>query len=282
MQDVDIEKLAQVGGITTEQVQSFLRGEMTPDMPAIGAMAEHLGIHLPEINIVDFFRSGYLPETMVNFLALLGWNPGDQREIMTVEELVCSFDLSRLTKSNSLFDRRKLLAFNTEHLRIEPPEKVLTHFKAFLKDRDSPLLAADDPTLSRIIKLCEGARTFEDIERKSLFIYLDDDRIEFDEKAVQKVLLKDQALDILQRVREELARMDGFSEQAIEAMLRGLAEERQVGLGKVAQPLRVALCGTTISLPIFDSVQMLGRERTLKRIDLALERFRSRVQGHTE
>ena len=276
--DVDIEKLAEVGGITADEVRSFLKAETTPDMPAVGAMAQYLGVHLPEINIVDFFRSGYLPETMVNFLALLGWNPGDQREIMTVEELVRSFDLSRLTKSNSLFDRKKLLAFNTEHLRIEPQERVLAHFKAYLREKESPLLAADDATLQRIIKLCEGARTFDDIERKSAFIFLNDSRIEFDEKAVSKVLLKDRALDILQRVRQELAGMDQFTEPAIESMLRGLAEEWQVGLGKVAQPLRVALCGTTISLPIFDSVSMLGRERTLRRIDLTLEKFRSRAQ----
>jgi glutamyl-tRNA synthetase len=96
------------------------------------------------------------------------------------------------------------------------------------------------------------------------------------------VLLKDRALDILQRVRQELAGMDQFTEPAIESMLRGLAEEWQVGLGKVAQPLRVALCGTTISLPIFDSVSMLGRERTLRRIDLTLETFRSRAQAQTE
>jgi len=69
--------------------------------------------------------------------------------------------------------------------------------------------------------------------------------------------------------------MNQFTEQTIEAMLRGLAEEKQVGLGKVAQPLRVALCGTTISLPIFDSVSMLGKERTLRRIDLTLEKFRA-------
>jgi glutamyl/glutaminyl-tRNA synthetase len=244
-------------------------------MPAVAAMADYLGVRLPEINIVDFFKSGYLPETMVNFLALLGWNPGDQREIMTAEELVCSFDPSRLTKSNSLFDRKKLLAFNTEHLRMTPPEKVLTHFKAYLQERNSPLLKADDATLARIIKLCEGARTFEDIERKSVFIFIDDDRIEFEEKAVSKVLLKDHALDILRRVRDELAGMPQFAEQAIEDMLRGLAEEKQVGLGKVAQPLRVALCGTTISLPIFDSVQMLGRQKTLARIDRTIERFKT-------
>ena len=280
-QIISEEELAKHVNVPVEQVKSFRKSESTLDMPVVDAMAGYLGVHLPEINIIDFFRSGYLPETMVNFLALLGWNPGDQREIVTVEELVRSFDPSRLTKSNSLFDRKKLLAFNMEHLRIEPREKVLAHFKAYLKEADSPLLAADDETLVRIIKLCDGARTFDDIERKSVFIFVDDDRIEFDEKAVGKVLLKDHALDILHRVREELARMDQFTEQAIEEMLRGLAEEKQVGLGKVAQPLRVALCGTTISLPIFDSVSMLGKERTLRRIDLTLEKFRSRAQVQT-
>jgi glutamyl/glutaminyl-tRNA synthetase len=275
MPDVDIGKLAEVGGITAEALQSFLRSEKTPDIPAIEAMARHLGVRLPEINIVDFFRSGYLPETMVNFLALLGWNPGDQREIMTVDELVRSFDLTRLTKSNSLFDHKKLLAFNTEHLRLEPPEKVLAHCKAYLKEVGSPVLKADDATLQRIIKLCEGARTFEDIERKSVFVFVGDNEIEFEEKAVQKVLFKDHGLEILGQVRQKLAALDPLTEAGIEEMLRGLAEERQVGLGKVAQPLRVALCGTTISLPIFDSVSLLGKERTLHRIDLTLERFKT-------
>ncbi|HON93421.1 MAG TPA: glutamate--tRNA ligase [Sedimentisphaerales bacterium] len=275
MKDVDVDKLAQIGGITAEGVRSFLAGDTTPDMPAVDAIAKYLGVHLPEINIVDFFHSGYLPETMVNFMALLGWNPGDQREIMVLDELIQSFDISRLTKSNSLFDRKKLLAFNTEHLRLTSPEKVLAHFKAYLQHVESPLRSADDAMLARILKLCEGARTFEDIERKSVFVFLDDDQIAFDEKAVQKVLMKDQAMEILRQIRNELAALPDLSEHAIEEMLRKLAENRQVGLGKVAQPLRVALCGTTISLPIFDSVNMLGRERTLRRIDLTLERFKA-------
>jgi glutamyl/glutaminyl-tRNA synthetase len=273
MPQVDLGKLAEVSGLGRDELRSFLQGETTPDIPAIEAMAAYLDVHLPEINIVDFFRSGYLPETMVNFLALLGWNPGDQREILTVEELIRSFDLTRLTKSNSLFDRKKLLAFNTEHLRLEPLEKVLAHLKAYLAEAGSPLLKADDPTLARILKLCEGARTLADVERKSAFVFIDDDQVEFEEKAVQKVLLKDHALEILRQVRERLAGMDPLTEAGIEDMLRGLAEERRVGLGKVAQPLRVALCGTTISLPIFDSVSLLGRERTLRRIDLTLQRF---------
>lgn len=275
MKDVDVDTLARIGGITADEIRSFLAGDTTPDMPAVDAIAKHLGVHLPEINIVDFFHSGYLPETMVNFMALLGWNPGDQREIMVLDELIRSFDLSRLTKSNSLFDRKKLLAFNTEHLRLTPPEKVLEHFKAYLRHVESPVRSADDAMLARIIKLCDGARTFEDIERKSVFVFLDDEQIAFEEKAVQKVLMKDRALEILRQVRDELAALPELTEQAIEEMLRKLAETRQVGLGKVAQPLRVALCGTTISLPIFDSVNMLGRERTLRRIDLTLERFKA-------
>ncbi|MBN2130486.1 MAG: glutamate--tRNA ligase [Sedimentisphaerales bacterium] len=271
-------ELAEVGGISADELASFLKGKSVPDMPAIDAMAQHVGVHLPEINIVDFCKSGYLPETMVNFLALLGWNPGDQREVMGIEELIEAFDLRRLTKSNSLFDRQKLISFNTEHLRSEPKKKVLVHLKAYLTEVGSPLLKADDETLVRIIGLCEGARTLAQIDGKSRFLYVDDDKIEFDAKAVKKVLLKADALDVLQIVRDKLAEMNEYTEQALEAMLRGLAEEKQVGLGKVAQPLRVALCGTTISLPIFDSVNLLGRERTLARVDATLKRFAAETQ----
>lgn len=281
-QDLDMASLAEVGGISGDNLELFLKGKSVPDMPAIDAMAQHLDVHLPEINIVDFCKSGYLPETLVNFLSLLGWNPGDQREIMTVEELIESFDLTRLNKSNSLFDRKKLIAFNTEHLRTEPGETVLGHLRAYLTEVQSPLAKANDETLLHIIQLCAGARTLEQIDQKSRFLFVDDDKIEFDPKAVKKILLKAGALETLQIVRDRLAGMDEYTEQALEAMLRGLAEQRQVGLGKVAQPLRVALCGTTISLPIFDSVNLLGRERTLARVDATLEKFRTQAQSENE
>jgi len=275
--DLDHGELAKVGGISEEELDLFLKNKSVPDMPIVDAMAEHLGVHLPEINIVDFFKSGYLPETMVNFLALLGWNPGDQREVMKTDELIEAFDLTRLTKSNSLFDRQKLMAFNTEHIRSEPVERVTAHFKAYLAEIGSPLAPADDELLQTIVKLCEGARTLEQIEEKSRFLFVADDKIEFDPKAVKKVLRKTGAMEMLQLVRDRLAEMDTFTEQTLEAMLRGLAEEKQVGLGKVAQPLRVALCGTTVSLSIFDSVNLLGKERTLSRINQAIAHFR--VEG---
>jgi glutamyl/glutaminyl-tRNA synthetase len=271
--EIDLERLADAGNIGLAELDSFISGKTTPDMPGIDAMAEFLGVALPEINIVDFFKSGYLPETMVNFLALLGWNPGDDREIMPAADLIAAFDLGRLTKSNSLFDRRKLVAFNTEHIKMTPPERLLKHLKGYLKAVGSPVLAADDGLLGRIIKACEGARTLADIDRKSRFIFTDDARIEYDEKAVRKVLLKGDGLTMLASVRDRLAAMEQFTQQNIEQMLRSLAEEKQLGLGKVAQPLRVAICGTTVSLPIFDSVQMLGKSRTLARIDGTLKKF---------
>lgn len=277
--DIDLGKLAEVGNITLEEVNDFVAGKTIPDMSSINAMAAHLGVHLPEINVVDFFKSGYLPEAMVNFLALLGWNPGDKREIMPLDELIAVFDITRLTKSNSLFDRSKLLAFNTEHIRMQSCEKVLTHFKDYLKVIKSPVAKADDEKLKRIIELCAGARTLADIEHKSRFLFLDEDQIEYDEKAVKDVLLKNDGLIVLKTVRGRLTAMEQFTVENIEAVLRSLAEERQVGLGKIAQPLRVALCGSTISLPIFDAVQILGKEKTLKRIDNTLKIIEAKHQA---
>ena len=274
-EDIDLEKLAGAGNISVEELNSFIAGKTEPDMPGIDAMAKYLGAALPEVNVVDFFRSGYLPEAMVNFIALLGWNPGDGREIMLLEELIDSFDINRLAKSNSLFDRQKLISFNTEYIKTVSKEKLLQHFKDYLKAVESPLISADDVLLAKIIKVCEGARTLADIERKSRFLFLADEKIEYDKKAVKKVLLKNDGLAVLQIVRGKLAAMEQFTEEAIENMLRSLAEEKQVGLGKVAQPLRVAICGTTISPPIFDSVNMLGKEKTLKRLDNCFNKFKT-------
>ncbi|MGD0596102.1 MAG: glutamate--tRNA ligase [Sedimentisphaerales bacterium] len=271
--DIDLNKLAGVGGLSTDEMKDFLKGESVPDVPAIEAMAKYLGVELPEINVVDFFKSGYIPEAMVNFLALLGWSTGDTREVMPLDELIAAFDITRLTKSNSLFDRGKLVAYNTEHLKMLPKEKLLAHLKAYLKIVDSPVAKADDETLLRLIKICEGARTLADIEHKTKFLFTADDRIEFDEKAVQKVLLKDNGLAMLKLVRDKLAEMPELTEQGIEDMLRALANQNNVGLGKVAQPLRVAITGSTISPPIFDSVQMLGKQNTLTRIDNTLKKF---------
>ncbi len=273
--DLDLDALAKAGGITVDEIKAFMAEDSTPDMPAVVAMANYLGLRLPEINVVDFFKSGYLPETMVNFLALLGWNPGTDKEIMTVEELIESFDVSRLNKANSLFDRKKLLSFNTEHIRSISRDKLLAHFEHYLKMVDSPLLEADDEMLLKLIEANQGARTLEDIERKCRFLFAADDAVEYDAKDVEKVLLKNdgEGLKMLAELRPMLAAIKDVSEESIESLLRSLGEQKGVGLGKIAQPLRVAISGCTISPPIFISIEMLTMERTLNRIDNTLKRF---------
>jgi glutamyl-tRNA synthetase len=272
-QDVNLAEVAQVGGLSIEALNAFLEGTTTPDMPLIDAMAEHLGVHLPEINVVDFLKSGYLPETMINFLALLGWNPGDNREIMSIGELIQVYDITRLNKSNSLFDRAKLGSFNTEYMRTVSKDTMVSHLRDYLVLNESPVARADDALLGQILNMCAGARTLADIDRKVRFAFVSDDQVEFDAKAVKKVLLKEGALDMLGIVRDKLAAMDSFTEETLETMLRGLAEEKQVGLGKVAQPLRVAITGSTVSPSIFDSVNLLGKAVTLKRIDNTMAKF---------
>jgi glutamyl-tRNA synthetase len=272
--DADRDELAKVGRISRQQLDSFLLKESIPDMPAIDAIAAHLGIHLPEINVVDFLKSGYLPEAMVNFLALLGWNPGDGREVMDRQELIEAFDLSRMNKSNSLFDRQKLMSFNTEHIKRVPPEILVSHFRRFLEVVHSPVAQADDQLAAHLVRINEGARTLAQIEEKCRFAFVPDEAIEYDLQAVKKVLRKEGAIDILKIIAERLKAMSEFTAEGLETMLRQLAEEKQAGLGKVAQPLRVAITGATISPPIFDAVKLLGLDRTLRRIHQTIERFK--------
>jgi len=275
--ELDLEKLAVVGGIAKSNIENFLKGESTPDTPEVNAMAEFLGIELPEVNVVDFFRSGYLPEALINFIALLGYNPGFEKEILTIDELIESFDPARFNKTNSLFDRKKLLAFNTEHIKLLSEEKLLSRYKDFLKGTNSIAANADDKMLLRILKASAGARTLAEIEHKSRFIFTAGDKIAYDQKDVEKVLLKNngEGLAMLAELKKHFAALQTISEQAIETMLRAIAEEKQLGLGKVAQPLRVAISGTTISLPIFESIDILGINETLKRIDIAIKKLKS-------
>ena len=274
---INLNALARTGHLTPSELDAFLNGQSAPDGPLITAMAEHLGVHLPEINLIDFLHSGYLPEALINFLALLGWNPGDNREIMTKDELIAAFDLERLIKANSLFDRQKLIAFNTEHMRLVEPIKLLDHFKNYLRAHDSPLAQADDAILAQLLKACAGARTLADVENKCKFIFID--KIEFDPKAVIKVLKKPDAPDLLAQSRTALAQLHPWNENSIRQAIEMLCKKNNVGLGKVAQPLRVALTGTAVSPPIADSLVLLGKQKTLKRIDAALQFLKHEEYG---
>lgn len=270
--EIDLDAVAQAGSIDRSDLDNFLAGKSSPDQPNLAAMAEFLHVHLPEINVSDFFQGGYLPEAMVNFIALLGWSPGDNREIMQIDELIQAFDLNRLIKANSLFDRQKLISFNTEHLRMVEPDKLKQHFRKYLETVDSPLAQADDDTLAILIKINEGARTLEQIEQKCRPLFVE--TVEYDPKSVKKVLQKDGVLEILRQVHDAFAALKSWDAESIMKAIENLCTKTNLGMGKVAQPIRVAVTGSNISPPIHDTLILLGKERTLKRIQNTIEFLR--------
>jgi glutamyl/glutaminyl-tRNA synthetase len=237
---------------------------------ALERLARAIGVHPPEIDIHDFRKSGYLPEVLVNFIALLGWSPGGgERERFTLAELCAEFSVERIGKTNARFDREKLLAFNTAALEAAPMPRKLSGLRDWLSvSEPGPLTALDDGLLTRLVELCRGFRTFPDIEYKAGRLFVPDEAIQYDPAALKQWLLKGDQLGVkvLREIKERLAALAEWSPAKLDELIRGFADERGLGLGKVAQPLRVAVTGTTVSPQIAETLALLGRERTLTRI----------------
>jgi len=230
-----------------------------------------------DVEVHAFRAAGFLPEVMVDFIALLGWSPGEDREKMTLDEMVERFSLDGVGRSNAKFDPDKLAAFNTQAAaELAATEagaaRLLAGMKDYLSCNDTPLSHADDETLSLLLRANQGFRTFADVEAKSRSLFVPDTEIAYDPKAVQKVLAKGDSAGyaMLIDLRPRLADQQDWSAEALQALLESITAERAVGLGKVAQPLRVAVTGSSISPPIFETLALLGRDRTLARIDRCL------------
>ena len=244
------------------------------DLPEQAALMHVIGMReseLPEVLVHDFRKNGYLPEALLNFIALLGWSPGGDRERMTTDEMVRLFSIDRLGKANPKFDRTKLLAFNTEAAAAAAtPERLLAGFKDFLSvNPESPLNGADDAALAKLLHMKKGFRLFREVEEVSRFFFVPDEQVSYDPDAIEKTLKKNdaQGLAALRDVRGVLGKVTNWTAAGLEGAVKAWAEQKGLGLGKVAQPLRVAVSGTAVSPPIFESLELLGRERTMRRID---------------
>lgn len=244
------------------------------DIPEQLAVMHVIGLsagELPEILVHDFRKNGYLPEALLNFLALLGWSPGGDRERMSMDEMVQLFSLDRVGKSNPKFDRSKLLSFNTEAVAAASPERLVRAFRDYLSvNPESPLSAADDASLARLLQMKKGFRLLREVDEASRFLFTADEQIAYAPEAVEKVLNKQNGKSILVELRTLLAGVASWTAASLDGAVKGYAERTGLGLGKIAQPIRVAVSGSTISPPIFESLEMLGRERTLARIDRCL------------
>jgi len=220
----------------------------------------------------DYQHLGILPSAMLNFLALLGWSPGGDREVMTMPEMIELFETSGLQKKAAIFDPKKLEWMNGQHLSRVPA--------AELAPRVTPLLvAAGLATEEELVKRREWylalldllkvrSRTTDDIVRQAA-PFLRGPDIEYDPEAMAKQWQDPaETASILTAAAQRLASVE-WEPAAMEEALRKLAEERGVGGGKIFQPLRVALTGLGVSPGIFDVLMMLGRDLTLARIERA-------------
>lgn len=273
-QGVDLPRLSALSGVSDAALlEAWQRGDTQLPGDALARLAAALHVRLPEIEIHDFRKSGYLPEVLINFIALLGWSPGGDREKLSMDELCALFSLERVGRTNAKFDRDKLLAFNTAALEAADVGRKTAGLRDYLNvNAPGPLTGLDDATLARLIEICPGLRTFADIETKCAALFIADDALVYDPEAVKKNLLKGQpsGATVLQDLRSHLAEIGDWTAPAVDAAVRGFAEARGLGLGKVAQPLRVAVTGTTVSPQISDTLAVLGKARTLARIDQTL------------
>jgi glutamyl-tRNA synthetase len=207
-------------------------------------------------------QQGYLPEAVVNYLALLGWGYDDTTTFFTRDELIERFTLERVSKNPAVFDEAKLRWMNGHYLR----ELEVDDLRARLED----LLGRNDIPREAVAIAQEKMQTLADFWPLAGFLV---ERRETDPVAWDKVM-KDGAAERLERAREALAGAEPFDVEHIEEALRGVVEELGAKPKEVFQPVRVALAGTTISPGIFESVSALGKDEALTRIDEALERAR--------
>jgi glutamyl-tRNA synthetase len=254
---------------------------------ALGAALPMFG-HLPMIHgadgkklskrhgataVADYQHLGILPQAMLNFLALLGWSPGNDIEVMTVPQMVELFTVEGLSKKAAVFDTKKLEWMNGQHLSLLAAEVLAPIVTPALiaagMVRAADLDARRDWYLALLDLLKVRARTIDDIVRQAAPYF--PGRLTYDAEAVAKHWKdRDAAADSLRATRDALASAPAWTPEVLEAALRGLAERRATTAGKIFQPLRVALTGLTVSPGIFEVLVALGKDLALQRLDEAL------------
>lgn len=250
---------------------------------SLAVIEKQLGLDLPGIDVEDFRRAGYLPEVLVNFLALLGWSSGrkdaDGKDVERFEpaELAKCFSLERVGKGNAKFDRAKLLAFSQETLGGMDDAAFQSHWESWCA-RYAPdaLQRLEGTARARFTAAMKPrSRTLAEPtapDGPGRFALVEDGAYSFDPKAVGRFLDKGEpsGRELLPELRAALAATQPFEPDAIEAAAAAVAEAHGLGMGKVAQPLRVALTGSAASPPLGDTLAILGRDRVLRRIDRCL------------
>ena len=221
-------------------------------------------------SVLEYREAGYLPSALVNYLMRLGWSHGDQ-EVFTLDELIEYFSLDKVGTSASIYDKEKLQWLNAEHIKMTPPEEMLKHLTPYLVKQgivDEGWAPEPEWFKKALASLVERAKDLNELA--SSMKYYISETVEFEEKAKKK-FLKPETKKLFEEVMKELEGIEDFSADNIEERFKAICDQREIGLGKLAQPVRVALTGGTASPGIFDVLEIVGRERTMLRLKKASE-----------
>ena len=225
--------------------------------------ADRLGI---PVSVRDYREAGYEPEAVVNFLALLGWNPGDDRELFSLDELVEAFRVERIGRSGAQFSLDKLDWFNGQHLRALAPEEIAARARAAVEERRG---GVDDDQLTTAAALLRE-RITKAADLADAGYLLGHDPETYDEAGVKK-RWKDDSARLVSLYADRLEADDTFTEESTEAVMRQLAEDRAVGFGRIIHPARLAVTGLTAGAGMFETLVVVGREATIHRLRRAAE-----------
>lgn len=245
----------------------------------LGAEMPHFG-HVPMIlgedgkrlskrhgamSVMDYREQGYLPEAVLNYLVRLGWSHGDE-EIFSLDELIQKFDIDGVNKASSTFNTEKLRWLNQQYLMHADPTHIARHLGHHLGEKG--IDPSEGPELVKVVEaLRERAHTLSEMAQMSEFIYVDFD--DYEEKAAKKHL-RPVARQPLEQVRVALGELPVWTPEAIHGAVEKVSTALEVNMGKVAQPLRVATVGRAASPGIEVTLDLVGREKTLARVDRAL------------
>jgi len=220
-------------------------------------------------SVLAYREMGILPDALVNFLALLGWSPGEDLEIMSLAEMVDKFDLARVRKVSSQFDVEKLEWMNGLYLREAPAERIQQMLCGCLERSGHDPRAFPPEWLAQVVELYRPrARRVMDVVSEGSFFF--DETITYEEAAVEKILHKPRSRELLRAALAALSRIDSWNTETLETAMRHAAEEEGVSFTKVAQAVRVAVTGRTASPGIFETLELLGKFKATNRLEHAV------------
>ena len=227
----------------------------------LGADGGRLSKRHGAVSVMTYRDEGYLPEALLNYLVRLGWSHGDQ-EIFSLDEMIELFDITDVNKASSSFNIDKLLWLNQHYIKTSSPEHIANHLIWHMEQQDIDL--ADGPSLIDVVKLQqERTKTLAEMAVNSVFFYRAAKN--YDQKAAKKNLTAKSA-ELLTNMLLRLSALPKWKAISIHDEIEACSVDNAVGMGKVAQPIRVAVTGTAISPPLDATLELLGRERTLEAI----------------